>query len=901
MKQIACYSFFTFLLMCGAAQAGLVAAQLDATNLGQRAGGIDAIGGRSDWMLSNGTLCATVSDVKHETGLSASGGWLVDLGYCGRDDDQLLYTHLVPAMERELIVPAVRIDAESDEQSASLVVYRSNESLEVVVRYTLNLAAPEQLQIDTTLRRIGPGVDIPMLGQIWLHPSRSLTPYTLSTRDRAYSAGFNYPAFDSDDVTAALGAMMPADLSVLVGSDVVGPAISYGIQSLDAVLEDEEGEQHPLIQLTLVETDYSNQLWLSRPLWFGDGAGRPGRLEMLQTLFMDIDEGELLRTQQRVLVSQRADVASITDRIYQGQWLRGSIDTAEATLEVYDRAGQPISHVRPDADGNFQLRLPRDLDQCQLVLRTPWGEEREIEVELSGVDQQLHALKTDAPASLRLPDNATMRLVFVGLGDTPNPQFNSDLSGFHRGGKAVSASAQNNSQILLGDKSDPRWIQLAPGTYRVYGTRGPEYSVTSQDIELLAGQQRVLEIPAPQKVLDAGPWASVDFHVHSGYSFDSAITAEQRLRSFVAQDAAVLVATEHDAVVDMAAVSRRLGFDQRLSIIGGVELTGMARTDVAPRTIGHLNVFPLQADTEAFAGGLPLHEGKRLSTVLDELQADYPAALVQLNHPRDVDAIDADLAFFQHLSIGEVYNPALPLDNIQNRSLLQRSTIDGLRDIDFDILELANGGNLELYQSVRADWLALILQGEYRPAVASSDSHHLRRPVAMPRSYVSYPAGLQHPVDEALLLDAVSRGRLFGSSGPLPSIVLENSAGEQAGIGDILSGSELLLRVSARAAPWVDVNQVWIYVNGVVAKGVAISAGEELSLPLKISGDSFITVEFYGEAGAAYAAIAPGHTPMAFTNPVWIDADGDGRWSAPGLKSIPMAISEPHSLPNPLP
>ena len=27
-----------------------------------------------------------------------------------------------------------------------------------------------------------------------------------------------------------------------------------------------------------------------------------------------------------------------------------------------------------------------------------------------------------------------------------------------------------------------------------------------------------------------------------------------------------------------------------------------------------------------------------------------------------------------------------------------------------------------------------------------------------------------------------------------------------------------------------------------------------------------------------YAALFPGHVPMAFTNPVRIDADGDGRW-----------------------
>jgi len=35
--------------------------------------------------------------------------------------------------------------------------------------------------------------------------------------------------------------------------------------------------------------------------------------------------------------------------------------------------------------------------------------------------------------------------------------------------------------------------------------------------------------------------------------------------------------------------------------------------------------------------------------------------------------------------------------------------------------------------------------------------------------------------------------------------------------------------------------------------------------------------------GGLYAELAPGHVPLGFTNPVRVDVDGDGRWSAPGL------------------
>jgi hypothetical protein len=53
-------------------------------------GGPDAISGYGDWALSNGTLCAVVSDLEHETGVTPFGGVLVDLGHCGAANDQWL-------------------------------------------------------------------------------------------------------------------------------------------------------------------------------------------------------------------------------------------------------------------------------------------------------------------------------------------------------------------------------------------------------------------------------------------------------------------------------------------------------------------------------------------------------------------------------------------------------------------------------------------------------------------------------------------------------------------------------------------------------------------------------------------------------------------------------------------
>ena len=58
-----------------------VAVRLSEDNLGQyRIGGSDAIAGVDDWVLSNGILCAAVSDKDHDTGLTGQGGVLIDIG-----------------------------------------------------------------------------------------------------------------------------------------------------------------------------------------------------------------------------------------------------------------------------------------------------------------------------------------------------------------------------------------------------------------------------------------------------------------------------------------------------------------------------------------------------------------------------------------------------------------------------------------------------------------------------------------------------------------------------------------------------------------------------------------------------------------------------------------------------
>ena len=101
----------------GAHASELVATRIDESNAPRTIlGGPDAIGGIGDWALQNGTLCAVVADPSHESDISTTGGGLIDLGFCGRGDDQfilyleLLNNSLATPVHTQSVTPIVDTD-----------------------------------------------------------------------------------------------------------------------------------------------------------------------------------------------------------------------------------------------------------------------------------------------------------------------------------------------------------------------------------------------------------------------------------------------------------------------------------------------------------------------------------------------------------------------------------------------------------------------------------------------------------------------------------------------------------------------------------------------------------------------------------------------------------------------
>lgn len=841
-------------------------------------GGPDAVAGVGDWWLSNGKVCAAVSDIGHDGGIVGGGGTLVDVFSCDGANDQWTYANMLTGLAKETAIINQKISAEVTDGYAEITTVGEADGLRQTIHYRLREDS-DALDIEVQILRIGDGRAVRMSGLFTLYSQRSLTPFSLSSYTPEATLGFQHPEIDRSSISSLINGLKASDWNILVGSDNYESAISYGVQLRSAELIKANGSRQTLPRFLAVFPNYSLHGWMSRPLWLN--SDKLNWMSMLQNQFMDIEQGERLVASFQVLLGGRADVASVTDQIYRGAQLRGYSNHPGVSFAVWDQSERPVSQTRVDKDGSFSIRLPKGTSRVRLKATAPWGQEMTRELNISDARNDSGRWFFKKKGQLQLPQGKAMSMTFFGIGDTPNPEFGRDLLGFTENALPVHGSMYRNRVDLAGVDSDPLLLDLPPGQYRVIGSRGIEYETQEYLLTIIPGMTSVLPMVAPKRIWQGEDWLSADLHVHSGASFDSTLPFSERLRSFVAQGAELLVASEHNRIVDYQDYPEKMALTDQVQVVTGTELTGLARSASAPFTIGHSNVFPVKAEAKQYSGGIIPVENQRLREVIAGAKQHWPEAVFQLNHPRAMPGIDADLAFFDHLSIGSNYDPDQLLVADINRSLLEVDQRSGFRDIDFDVIEVLNGSEFSVYAQLRKDWFSLLNQGAVRTATGNSDSHDLHSPVAAPRNYIYMPSHGALPVSEADFTQALLEGRSFFTTGPLIDVVMRNGEGDEARLGDVLKAKRAELHVQIEAASWVPVDTLNVWVNGELYRSTDAAAGDHAVIELISQQDAYIVVEVKGKGSAAYKQLLPELEPLAVSNPIFLDADGDGKWSPP--------------------
>jgi hypothetical protein len=884
-----------------------------------RIGGPGAIAGIGDWYLANEIVEVVVDDPSRRHAKLNHGGTIVDVGLRDRrDEDQFGRLLPVANASQRVILGYDTIRAERDASAGRARLVVASPGLRSLPRGSaldrrLDLLVPAEGELDAVrvatiyeVRRGEPFVRIEttftnegdtvaplyLFGEFWMRGERSIRAFGGDLRDPARAPGFSHVGFDPDDSSTALEALSGLTYVSAPGTGP-NPPIAYALFSPDR-------HARGLPFLALTSKNVSILLGLTGdPPWTGHGL-----LDVLGSV-AGLEPGASWTYSRILVVGERADVASTSDTIFRlagvadgSSGIEGRVAPRDVRTAVHvtSAEGHPVTQAVTDSQGRYRAALPPGA--YRLTLRAPHRAPRRVDVRVGAgaittVPEQRFEetgwLVFDAP----FDDGGPGRVVVRGIGSTPDPKFDDELLDARIGGVPNRSGTQIDTLYFTGGVGDPSAVPVAPGRYRLTAVRGLEFDAAQHELRVPGPGARVAVPAFAMERIAALPGSlRADLHVHAESSDDTSTPNAQRLRQFVAGGVDVLVASDHDNLGDWDGALRASGLSRRLHLIRGVEVTSSTPSFEAPWSIGHHNAWPVRRDPLAHRGGTPPSQELTLGALYSSLRVEYRARVVQLNHARGrVDGVYAG-NFFTHLgSVGAPFDPALPVTAEGNRALLEAAP-DGTRAIDFDVMEIANGHDWHQSRLQRRDWYSLLRQGYHRTGTANSDSHGPDRPAGFPRNYVFLGGdGAYEPERfEAALL----AGGLFGTNGPLLVHFAVNGArsGERAQA----PGGRVMVEYEVTAAPWVPVDEVRLLVNGEVVRILEPRFGV---VELDVAADAFLTLEAGApidveaaewartHPGLYSEVIAPDFVPFAFSNPVYLDVDGNGAFDPPGLPPPP--------------
>jgi len=552
------------------------------------------------------------------------------------------------------------------------------------------------------------------------------------------------------------------------------------------------------------------------------------------------------------------------------------------------------------------------------------------------------------------------KLTLKGVSPTADPRFHYDLPatlggedlrsetfGGTQAGSAGQAAGQGN---VVYTTTGSGAIQLRPGTYDVYASRGFEYSVAQKRVTIASGMSASVDLKL-KRVLKTRNALSADFHVHSGRSLDASAPLRDRVAAFAGEGVEVMVSTDHDKNVDYSPIIDSLGLSSRLRSIVGEEVTGSVPNAPAfPQSIGHINAWPLTVAKDQRRDGTIQDEYVAPNWLFTRLRG-AGAEVVQYNHPRAGVSGLTSIGIFNNIGCGRCanaidttcsvdgdcpasptpqectcvgYQPTRALSNVPNDILLDTGVLGpgtpanpgGTRNIDFDVMEIANGAkdvDFTAYRQVRDDWFSLTNQGFYRPATGVSDSHRITvEHAGWSRTFVLGVGDDPAAVDVTALDGQVKAGNMVVSAGPYIELAVK-SGKATAPLGGLVASSngKVKLKIRVTSAAWVPVEEVRLIANGVqVAAYDATthprvqkvpsnfqSTGRTVRFAATLTRTVAADTWFLVEAGPKLPAdpevapaspgvvnvVEPDVVPLAFTNPVFVDRDGNGTFDPPGL------------------
>jgi hypothetical protein len=420
---------------------------------------------------------------------------------------------------------------------------------------------------------------------------------------------------------------------------------------------------------------------------------------------------------------------------------------------------------------------------------------------------------------------------------------------------------------------DERHWWLPAGKYRVRAFRGPEYKVSSRDIEVIAGQSSRLTVDLERWTHQAKlGWYSGENHIHANYGYGQWYnTPETMLAQSAGEDLNVSNF--------MVANSDTDGIFDREFFRGGVDPIS------TPETILYWN----QEFRSTIWGHMTL---VNLKQVVEPIMTGFKDTTNPWDVPTNSDI--ADRTHWQKGIVNYTHVAQNPDDPYQNPYTGKGIPIDvALGKIDSLDINNSYAGTVPL-------WYRMLNCGFHLTASAGTDCFLNRISSRLPgsdRVYVKVEGGL---LTYSAWIDGLRAGRTFVTNGPMLELTVGNH-----GIGDTIKlEATTELPVKARATSQFPLDKVELIQNGQVIATATLA-------PDKREGVLDQRVKLERSGWLSFRATGPGHPDHpagsleAHTSPIYVEVRGtpagsrtDAEYFMKWIERLSVALRVRDRVPN---
>jgi hypothetical protein len=431
---------------------------------------------------------------------------------------------------------------------------------------------------------------------------------------------------------------------------------------------------------------------------------------------------------------------------------------------------------------------------------------------------------------------------------------------------------------------------IGPGKYEAIISFGPEYDAVFQTIEVRRGEEAQLNAKL-LRVVDTTGWVSSDFHSHSTPSGDNTSMQLGRVLNLLCEHVEFCPCTEHNRIDSYVPHLKQLGVEHLMATCTGMELTQSLGT------VNHQNAFPLLWKPRTQDGGAPVTDSNPIVQI--ERLALWDSSsdkLVQENHPNLVQIL------------GDKDNDGKPDGGFEKMfgfmDVIEVHPPEGI----FTAPEKDERGRLS--RNPIYHWLQMLNLGYRIPGVVNTDAHYNFHETGWLRNYLKSSTDDPAKVDTMEMVHAAEAGHVIMSTGPFMEVTLksEKPSDKPTGIpgGDVIAPSgKATLSVRVQCPNWLDVNRVQVFLNGRASKDLNFTRREtpksfsnevikfESDIMLDLREDTHVIVAAIGEGQKLGRIMGPRwgeKPPIAVSNPIFVDVDGEGFKPNGDLLDVPLPL-----------